>query len=203
MLQHRPFTRGGRHLRVVRPRPFIPPPLPLQFWALVTRPATGVGLILRSSPGPAALAAGVGLSGLLGAAVAALGAAPAAIILLQSFAVPMLWLGAAVLLHLACLSLGGQGRFTQCVQVWGVALLVYPVVGLVELAANRWGALAAAPAAGALLVWAGFVAYHAAEQAYDLLHREALAAALLPVLAGAVLYLGWTGLFLRMVTVWG
>lgn len=65
MSERRPFTRGGRHLTLVRPKPPAPPSLLTQFGRMLLRPAAGVALVLRSDPGLMRLALGLALVGLL------------------------------------------------------------------------------------------------------------------------------------------
>lgn len=203
MWQHRPFTRGGRHLRVVRPRPFVPPPLAVQFWQLLTGPAAGVGLVLRSAPSAPALSWAVGLAGLGGGALHALVLAraggPSALLPADLAAhvlgAALAWLSAAVLLHLACLALAGSGPFAHALRICGVALTAFPAAALLQAMAGRTDRLVVTAAGAALLAWLGTIAYQTARQAYGLPHRRAAAAALLPVMAGAALCLSWTGVF--------
>lgn len=132
MSVRRPFTRGGRHLTLVRPRAPVPPSPLRQFLTLALRPATGVALVLRAEPDLARLALGLAvlslLRGLLGGLWYYLMTGHASelfsllgrtdgytryggpLILLNLPAAHILWFAIALPLHLGCRLVGGQAH---------------------------------------------------------------------------------------------
>lgn len=215
MSARRPYTRGGRRLYAVRPRPFVPPALAAQALHLLRSPAAGVALILRAVPSPGRLALGLTLSALARLAVdlawsggpaRAIGAGdPSA--LLQLLALPVLWLWLSCVLHVTALWLGGTGLFRPLLQVSGVALLVWPLAGLVSLA-HWWLPLPAVTwgmgrpmlglGEGLFMVWLGAVAYRTARQVHGLSPLKAALAALPAPLAPVLIQVAAAGVALRL-----
>lgn len=209
MSVRRPYTRGGRRLYAVRPRPFVPPPLIMQCLHMLAGPSRGVSLTLKAAPSLSRLALSLTAAGLARVAVDltwARGVDPAAM-LLPAPALPVLWLWLAAVLHLTALWLGGTGPFRALLQVSGVALLAWPLAGLLNLThlliplpAVTWGM--GRPmlglGEGLLMLWLGAVAYRAARQIHELSPARAILAALPAPLAPVLIQLAAAGIALRL-----
>lgn len=233
MSERKPFTRGGRTLVLIRPRPARAPGLLAQFRLMALRPAAGVAAVLKAAPSPGRLAwalAAVGLlrgvaeglwyylmTGRLHTLPALLGRADwytrygAPFILLNIPSAHFLWLTTAIIIHLGCRALGGQGRFRQVLQATGIALFAYAAIGLINYVYIWWRLPSITLNAsafyspnlglGQLLVfmWLALVCYQIARQVHGLPPLSAALAAPLPVLLSLLLYLGSAGLFFRVV----
>ncbi len=213
MSVRRPYIKEGRILYVIRPDPFVPPPLATLLGHLILRPDLGVALILRSDPDLRGLAGVLGLTGAAagalfwaaagpGMAIQAVLQAPAGALVAGAAAIWALWLSVAVLLHGSGHLLGGVGRFHQALQVIGVALLAAPPLGLP--AGWVWSG-GVHPVALALLlpllIPVVRVAYHLERQALKLLPGMAALAAALPAALLLVHGLALTGLFVGWIPV--
>jgi hypothetical protein len=188
MSVHRPFTRGGRKLVLIRPAPFVPPPVPAQLWQMVRRPSAGVALVLRSQPDLGRLAAwlcGAGLVPLLAASFfGRAGAANSYFPLRTIAAFPGAWIAAALVLRTTAPLLGSSGganRLRSTLQVTGVATCAGPLLA----------AVLPGPVIAGLLFggWMAVICYQTARQLYGLGGWRAAAAALPGPIALAALWL--------------
>lgn len=169
---------------LVRPRPFVPPPLPVQLWHLVRRPAAGVALVLRAQPGLAAVAAWLCAAGLVQVLVASLfGRAEwrSSYFLLHAIAAPFTaW--ALVTLPLCAAGFRKRGAAPRrAFQVTGVAMCAGPLLA----------AAVPFPAVACLLccAWLAAVCYQTAIQLCGPGRLGAVTAALAGPVALAALWL--------------
>lgn len=124
-----------------------------------------------------------------------------------------LWLLTALLLHLFARWLGGEGRLRQTLQVTGIGLFSYLLIGLL----NYLHLFAALPSVtlhasdfyrpnlgiGQLIVltWMVLLCYHIGRQVYGLSTLSGILVAPLPVALSLLLYMGSAALFFNLIAV--
>ncbi len=207
--------------------------VPGQFGRMVVRPGVGVAAVLTAGPGIGQLAVILGLFGLLRGVVEGLwyylmtgrlhelpvmlGRADwyfrygGPFLLLNIPSAHFLWFTTAVVLFASGRILGGMGAFRPFLQVFGVAMLSYLGIGILNYLHVWWPlpslTLDASPfyrpnlGVGQLVTfaWLTAVGYQAQRRIHHLPPLSAALAAPLPVLVSLLLYLLSAGLFFRLV----